>query len=97
MEKKFNETIVLYNNKIYRLIYKNVKNILITIAETMMWLYEKHGIWIEVRKYIRDMLLCFSPYIDNTPINSDMFFNDYDSPIEAYQEDIKHTLDNLIK
>ena len=67
-----------------------------TITETVMWLYEKHKIWIEVRKHTRDMLLCFSPYIDNTPINSDVFFNDYDSPTEAYEAGIEHTLKHLI-
>ena len=67
-----------------------------TIAEVVMWLYEKHKIWIEVRKHTRDMLLCFSPYIDNTPINSDVFFNDYDSPTEAYEAGIEHTLKHLI-
>ena len=68
----------------------------VTIAEVVMWLYEKHGIWIEVRKHTRNGLLCFSPYIDNSPIKKDVFFNDYDSPTEAYSAVIEYILKNLI-
>lgn len=67
-----------------------------TITQAIMWLYEKHKIWIEVRKHTKNGLLCFSPYIDNNPIKKDVFFNDYDSPTEAYSSAITHVLTNLI-
>lgn len=67
-----------------------------TIAEVVMWVYEKYGAWIEVRKYTRNGLRCFSPYIDNTPVKKDVFFNDYDSPTEAYEAAIFYVLSNLI-
>jgi hypothetical protein len=67
-----------------------------TIAEVVMWLYEKHGIWVEVRKHTRNGLRCFSPYIDNKPVREDVFFNDYDLPTEAYEAAIKYCLENLI-
>lgn len=67
-----------------------------TIAEVVMWLYEKHGIWIEVRKHTRNGLRCFSPYIDNRPVKEDVFFNDYDTPTEAYEADIEYVLTKLI-
>lgn len=67
-----------------------------TIAEVIMWLYEKHEIWIEIRKHTRNGLRVFSPYIDYTPVNEDRFFNDYDTPREAYLAAIEYTLNNLI-
>lgn len=67
-----------------------------TIAEVVMWLYEKHCIWIEVRKHTRNGLGCFSPYIDSNPVKKDVFFNDFDLPTEAYEAAIKYTLNNLI-
>ena len=66
------------------------------IAEVVMWLHEKHGVWIEVRKHTRNGLLCLSPYIDNKPVNEDIFFNDYDTPTEAYEAAIKYVLTNLL-
>ena len=68
-----------------------------TIAQVIMWLEEKHGIWIEVRKHTRNGLLCFSPYIDNKSIKEDIFLNDYDKPTEAYLSAITYILTNLNK
>jgi hypothetical protein len=74
-----------------------------TIAEVVMWLYEKHGIWIKVNWYNKNNNNIFWSYtvekiaqypepIDYTPQNS----TNTNSPIEAYEAAIKYTLNNLI-
>lgn len=57
----------------------------ITIAEIVMWLYEKHDIWISVNS------------IDDSTIFRHCFSNiDFNSPTEAYEVAIVYTLNNLI-
>lgn len=63
-----------------------------TIGDAIMWLYEKHGIWIEVFKYKDHAADCNDDY---------RFKNNYDSityktPTEAYSSAILYTLNNLI-
>ena len=72
-----------------------------TIAEVVMWLYEKHGIWIIVNPI---------PYSDNLTHwrweykSSDYFTraatwkdkNDHMSPTKAYSAAILYTLNNLV-
>lgn len=60
-----------------------------TIAEVVMWLYEKHGIWIEVRKSYTDGFVAIikSPRIE---------LDKCSSPTEAYEAAIEYTLKNLI-
>lgn len=70
-----------------------------TITEVVMWLYEKHGIWIEClhRGMLGDFTFKVSKlkkgwrtephYIHETGFNS---------PTGAYEAAIKHTLENLI-
>ena len=72
-----------------------------TIAEVVMWLYEKHGVWVRVTPI---------PYSDNlthwrwehmsTNYSTRNFKwkkeQDYMSPTEAYEADIEYTLKNLI-
>lgn len=72
-----------------------------TIAEVVMWLYEKHGIWIRVTPI---------PYSDNLThwrwehMSTNYFTRnlkwkkeqDYMSPTEAYEAAIEYTLNNLI-
>lgn len=81
-----------------------------TIAEVIMWLYEKHGIWIAV-----DWMRRVKPYNSkfychlrgiNKDLNSDNFIsiNDtlkagykvFNSPTEAYESAIEYVLNNLI-
>lgn len=72
-----------------------------TIGQTVMWLYEKHGIWIGVNKdtsvkWINDY---FNFYIQGK--NGESAFSDVggtqpNSPTEAYENGIKYCLDNLI-
>lgn len=73
----------------------------ITIAEVVMWLYEKHGIWIRVTPI---------PYSDNLThwrwehMSTNYFTRnlkwkkeqDYMSPTEAHEAAIEYTLKNLL-
>jgi hypothetical protein len=64
-----------------------------TIAEVVMWLYEKHGIWVEVIE--TDLFNKFFFQIkrkDNTRLKN----GDFNSPTEAYENVIEYVLNNLI-
>ena len=66
----------------------------ITIAEVVMWLYEKHGVWIYAERYST----LFRPYAEE--IGDERFGkwegHKYNSPTEAYEAAILYTLNNLI-
>lgn len=71
-----------------------------TIVEVVMWLYEKHEIWVDVS------LSQFSKPNNLSWMYSIVFTKDctyshspkaHNSPREAYQEAINYTLKNLIK
>lgn len=63
-----------------------------TVVEVLMWLYEKHGIWIVVYEYkdhaadINDNFVFKSNYTNQ---------KEFTTPTEAYQEAIKYCLSNL--
>ena len=63
-----------------------------TIAEVVMWLYDKHKIWISVNiepnKYFY-----YATYIDTYHNGVKTGFN---SPTEAYEAAIEYTLNNII-
>lgn len=66
-----------------------------TIAEVVMWLYEKHGIWIEV-SYMDDVLsfgfnICT---LETNTVEDEQW--KFTSPTEAYSSAIEYTLKNLI-
>lgn len=66
-----------------------------TIAEVVMWLYEKHGIWISVNRESESGVFFFSVDKDK----GDFFYDkgdDFNSPTEAYEAAIEYTLKNLI-
>lgn len=63
-----------------------------TIAEVVMWLYEKHGIWISVDPD-NDTDTWFYTISHN---KSETVFGNYSGPIEAYEKGIEHVLNNLI-
>lgn len=69
-----------------------------TIAEVVIWLYEKHGIWIGVICDVgNDLLFTFKIY--STKIGEERCIvngNMYESPTEAYEAAIEYTLNNLI-
>ena len=62
-----------------------------TIAEVVMWLYEKHGIWISVLQHTKNGKGIYFESVVNL-----MTFSGYDSPTEAYEAAIIYTLKNLI-
>jgi hypothetical protein len=81
-----------------------------TVSEVIMWLYEKHGIWVSV-----DWMKRIKPYNSgfychlrgtNKSLNRDNFIviNDtlnpgyevFNSPTEAYEDAIEYILNNLI-
>jgi|APGre2960657373_1045057.scaffolds.fasta_scaffold76840_3 hypothetical protein len=67
------------------------------IAEVVMWLYEKHGIWIQVISKNTSTQMSFKYEIKRYEwdgcITDD---NLYNSPTEANESGIKHVLENLI-
>jgi len=76
-----------------------------TIAEVVMWLYEKHGIWIEVRHIKTFNVNRFHVIIWNYKDTSDYItihcengvgYEVWDSLTEAYEASINYTLNNLI-
>jgi hypothetical protein len=64
-----------------------------TIAEVVMWLYEKHGIWINVYEYKDHAADVNDSYVFRT---SHTKLKEFNSPTEAYQEAIEYTLKHLI-
>ena len=75
-----------------------------TIAEVVMWLYEKHSLWMlalpTVTGYfaykIVDVQIDPENEIERPPYK-DVSANDYNSPTEAYEAAIEYCLTNLIK
>lgn len=81
-----------------------------TIAEVVMWLYEKHGIWIEVttnnNPQVRKEFVSFDARVIhrdrnikfrvlmNTQINK--YTEPFNSPTEAYEATVEYVLNNLI-
>jgi hypothetical protein len=67
-----------------------------TIAEVVIWLYEKHGIWTEVQSpdYPTDKWA----YVIHKPFKYGTYGDgeNFNSPIEAYEAAIDYTLKNLI-
>lgn len=85
----------LLKEKGFNIPYPNVESSYPTIVEVVMWLYEKHGIWIDIR-YMDEVLgfgFCVTTLEDNTEQHE--LYN-YKSPTEAYSQAIEFTLKNLI-
>jgi hypothetical protein len=69
------------------------------IAEVVMWLYEKHGIWINPQPFVkRDgfVVWLFDIFKDNFIIEQLQPSKGVTTPIEAYEAAIKYTLKKLI-
>jgi hypothetical protein len=68
-----------------------------TIAEVVMWLYEKYGIWTVVNVNI--MGSWYFEHFDLKEKRNAQFEptdTHYDSPTEAYEAAIEYTLNNLL-
>lgn len=69
-----------------------------TIAEVVMWLYEKYNVWIEVHGWTNQPVgnelwrNCFQAFINGDAMNVSIF----QTPTEAYEAAIEYTLNNLI-
>ena len=67
------------------------------IMQVIMWLYEKHGIWISVvqNEYLDKFQYTLTQKKSNSwnIVDNDKLFN---SPTEAYEAAIEYTLKNLI-
>ena len=64
-----------------------------TIAEVVMWLYEKHGIWVSVTMSYSGLFWLRIAKQNKDEIDTEESFN---SPTEAYSQAIEFTLKNLI-
>ena len=65
-----------------------------TITEVVMWLYEKHGIWIGIDKmFSKEFFYNITTDNEHNSKESIEFFN---SPTEAYEAAIEHVLKNII-
>jgi hypothetical protein len=72
-----------------------------TIAEVVMWLYEKHVIWIftdRTNKWFWTIQKSTSEYIhqEDQVLLTNTVCNGYNSPTEAYEAAITYVLENLI-
>lgn len=74
-----------------------------TIVEVVMWLYEKHGIWVSVKtikwNYEHNTIrfnynICKFNHNNSSDITDVVY--DFNSPTEAYEAAIEYTLKNLI-
>lgn len=66
-----------------------------TIAEVVMWLYEKHGVWISVQP-ISMHKWKFYLYTNSITSVQNISLVEANSPTEAYEAAIEYTLKNLI-
>lgn len=71
-----------------------------TIAEVVMWLYEKYGVWITVNVIMDDKWF-FELYNFKNRENPNIILDDsdkcwLDSPTEAYEAAIKYILNDLL-
>lgn len=66
-----------------------------TIAEVVMWIYERHGAWVVVLPTRKDLGLFWGGYIH---YNEEVFAygSNCPSPSAAYTAAIEHVLKNLI-
>lgn len=67
-----------------------------TIAEVVMWLYEKHGIWITVCVIGADGFGYWLHNKNRKRLNTEDQGGYWYSPTEAYEAAIEYTLNNLL-
>jgi hypothetical protein len=64
------------------------------ISELIMWIYEKHGIWIYAERY-STLFRCYAEEIGDERFGK-WEGHKYNSPTEAYEAAIEYTLTKLI-
>lgn len=72
-----------------------------TIAEVVMWLYEKHGIWITVEPFLRreknELVYFYKIFGSDGYLNTiSRLSMGHSSPTEAYEVAVEYVLKNLI-
>lgn len=69
-----------------------------SIAEVVMWLFEKHNVWIQVHRWTNQpvddeiWINCFAAYVNGDNMDAAIF----KTPAAAYEAAIEYTLKNLI-
>lgn len=64
-----------------------------TIAEVVMWLYEKHGIWVSVYEYKDHAADVNDKFVFRTSYTK---LKEFNSPTEAYEAVIEYVLKDLV-
>jgi hypothetical protein len=67
-----------------------------TISESIMWLYEKHGIWIVAWRNLNSKYKFYFEIDSPDKHIDDLSLGLFDSPGDAYESAIKYTLENLL-
>jgi len=76
-----------------------------TIADVVMWLYEKYGVWIDVdiegEGFDIFYFLAYRNHEERVKeymkkLNDENYHTNYKTPKEAYEAAIEYTLNNLI-
>lgn len=105
--KLLNEKGIIFKTKLYYSSETKVTSVSYnefaapTVAEVVMWIYEKYGIWISVdtdingrfRYSLRKYNITNGAWEVKNPTSISEYFN---SPTEAYEAAILYTLNNLI-
>ena len=81
------------NIKIAELLFQKHGVLLSNISDVVMWLYEKHGVWIYARPYDKNKWYYI---IIDVVGNGQKDQSNFNSPTEAYEAAILYTLNNLI-
>ena len=84
-----------YNSRLDNLIVNSIDPLYClapTIAEVVMWLYEKHGIWIYAKEEAENIWL----YFYDNGVGYSSSDKSYTSPTEAYTKAIEYCLNELI-
>lgn len=66
-----------------------------TVAEVVMWIYEKHGVWIETPFWDFKFRIKIINTIEGKILRG-VDFEGYNSPTEAYEAVIEYVSKNLI-
>ena len=81
------------NIDIAEILFKEHGVLLSNISDVVMWLYEKHGVWIMVKRVDYKTLVRWDIYVNNNYVQQNLM--GYNSITEAYKAAITYVLNNL--
>ena len=81
--------------EVAEILFKKHRVLFHNIGEVVMWLYEKHGIWIYLVPS-EDNKNVFKPFFRGKSIVDQHLTKFYRSPTKAYEAGIEYSLNNLI-